>query len=43
MAMPKFDFEIARDLQAFVASQELAEAVVRSISENQTARISCGT
>ncbi len=38
--MPKLDFEIARDLQAAGASQELAEAVVRAISERQTANLS---
>ena len=39
MAMPKLDFEIARDLQTAGASQELAEAVVRAISEQQTAHL----
>jgi hypothetical protein len=37
--MPKLEFEIARDLQAAGASQELAEAVVRAISEKQTAQL----
>ena len=37
--MPKLDFEITRDLQAAGASQDLAEAVVRAISEKQIANL----
>jgi cell division protein FtsB len=37
--MPKLDFEITRDLQAAGASQELAEAVVRAISEKTVAQL----
>lgn len=39
MAVPKLDFDIVKDLEDAGASQELAKAVVRAISEKQTANL----
>ena len=39
MAVPKLDFDIVKDLEDAGASQELAKAVVRAISEKQIANL----
>jgi len=39
MAMPKLDFDIVKDLEDAGASQELAKAVVRAISEKTVAQL----